>query len=149
MTQPANGSEVISSELYFELQNFYARQTQALDGGDGAGFAATFTDDGTFTHLPRGEVVNGREQIATDTQRNLDKLAEAKICRRHWFNMLVGDVDADGTIRTSFTAIVTRTDPSGTVFIEPTCEVEDIVVRRDDELRNRSRIVRTDTPKPV
>ncbi|MBV1855594.1 nuclear transport factor 2 family protein [Catellatospora tritici] len=148
MSQASDAVGAIGVDLYFELQDFYARQTQLLDGEDGVGFAATFTEDGKFVHLPRGEVVSGRHRIGVETQANLESLSRQGIARRHWFNMLVGEVGPDGVIRTRFSAIITRTDAEGSVSIEPTCEVEDVLVRDEGRLLNHSRTVRTDVPTP-
>ena len=46
-------SDVISStNLYAEVQQFYAMQMQRLDRVDAEGYAATFTDDAEFIHSP-------------------------------------------------------------------------------------------------
>nr|WP_218004124.1 nuclear transport factor 2 family protein [Nocardia araoensis] len=40
------------TELYAEVQQFYAEQMQRLDNRDIPGYAATFTEDAEFEHTP-------------------------------------------------------------------------------------------------
>ena len=45
----------VQTDLYALVQHFYARQMQALAAGRFEDYVATFTEDGSFAHLPDAE----------------------------------------------------------------------------------------------
>jgi uncharacterized protein (TIGR02246 family) len=131
-----------STDLYAEILHFYARQMQLMDGGDFAGFAKTFTEDGVFTLAGGRGVLNGRAAIAAASEA-----AEARYQGgqpRHWFDMMVADQAADGSISTTYYALVTVTGRDGSIVLEPSCVVRDTLVKRDGELLNESRRIQRD-----
>lgn len=65
--------------------------------------------------------------------------------RRHHFSMVDLEPQDDGTLHTSFYALVLLVRPGvQTPEIRSSCVVRDVLVREDDELRNRSRFVTID-----
>ena len=132
------------SDLYFELQQFYAQQMQSLDSGDAAAFAATFTPDGVFIHYPDNKV-HGRESIRSATQEGIDRNRDTGVVRRHWFGLLDLQRQDDGSVHTSYSAYTTAVDASGAVRIGPTCLVEDILVPDGEGgFLNHTRAIRRD-----
>ncbi|MGP4114340.1 nuclear transport factor 2 family protein [Streptomyces sp. 4N509B] len=141
MTEATTSPKLPSPELYVEVQQFYARQLHRLDGGDFAGFAATFTDDGVFLPAGGGELTGPAIAPAAEGAAGRFKGAQP----RHWFDMMTIEQADDGTITTTYYATVTVTSADGSVLTEPTCFVRDVLVRdADGELRNRSRAIERD-----
>ncbi|TDD73464.1 nuclear transport factor 2 family protein [Actinomadura rubrisoli] len=132
----------LSADLYVEVQTFYARQMRALDSGKLEDFAQSFTEDGVMRHVSRDDHVQGREAILAMLRAGLP--AYDGFIPRHWFDkFLIETVDAD-TVRTDYYAMVTMTDAKGTVVLQPTCVVEDELVRVDGTLLLKSRVIRRD-----
>jgi hypothetical protein len=77
----------LSTEDQLAIQQLYARYNHAIDGGDGAGWAATFTPDGVF-NSGQG-TFTGTEQIA-----GFGASLGTRMKIRHWTNNLV--LDGDG-----------------------------------------------------
>ncbi|MFC4031644.1 nuclear transport factor 2 family protein [Streptomyces polygonati] len=142
---PANRTP--SPDLYAEILHFYARQMHLMDGGDFAGFAKTFAEDGVFTLAGGRGVLEGREAI-----RAASEAAEARYRGgqpRHWFDMMIADRAADGTVATTYYALVTVTGRDGSVVLEPSCVVRDTLAERDGELLNLTRTIgRDDVDRP-
>ncbi|WP_445525826.1 nuclear transport factor 2 family protein [Streptomyces cyslabdanicus] len=59
----ASTRSAAAPEVYAEVLHFYARQMHMMDGGDFAGFAKTFVEDGVFTLAGGRRVLEGREAI--------------------------------------------------------------------------------------
>ncbi|WTW93149.1 nuclear transport factor 2 family protein [Streptomycetaceae bacterium NBC_01309] len=129
----------VSADLYVEVQMFYARQIAMLDGGDFEGFAGTFLADGVFRPAGGRAEVSGREIIAKASEAASGRFEGAQ--PRHWFDMLRVMPEADGGIRTNYYAAISVTAADGSTRWEPTCVVEDELVRTDGQLANRSRTV--------
>jgi actinorhodin biosynthesis protein ActVIA len=129
------------TDLYVEVQQFYAAQMQVLDGGDFERYAATFTEDGEFRHTPGRPAARTRAGIVADLHEFHQRFADDPVQRRHWFNMLAIDPRDDGTIATTYYALVVTTRPDRSVTIRPSCVVHDILVRENGALLNRSRRV--------
>lgn len=127
---------------YAAIQALYAQQAWDLDRGDAEGFAATFTADSAFEHLSSGEVLRGPAQIAAALRRTAE--ARRGAVYRHWFAQLWLDpVDAD-TLNARYYAIVSVTDAQGAVAWDPSCVVEDELVRAGGRWLTRRRVVRRD-----
>jgi actinorhodin biosynthesis protein ActVIA len=54
------------TELYAEIQQFYADQMQRLDNRDLTGYAETFTEDAEFEHTPSRPPTVTRAGIVSD-----------------------------------------------------------------------------------
>jgi actinorhodin biosynthesis protein ActVIA len=133
----------VTAELYVEVQCFYARQMPLLEDLRIDEFAETFTEDAVFEHVPDGWRMQGRSELVSATRMNTARYGETVF--RHWFeNRLIEVVDEE-TLNVSYTALVSLTNPDGTVGFEPSCTVRDVLVRQDGELRVLSRQLRHDT----
>jgi|SRR5882757_1264814 len=118
-------------ELYPRVQDFYARQTHLLDAGAADEWAATFTDDGVFEQSSSPEPRRGRGVIAEAFRRAAKRRADedAGAVRRHWFGMLAVSEQPDGTVHTSYYAIVLRTPPGGGApEVRLSASAEDVLV---------------------
>ncbi|MFI7219556.1 nuclear transport factor 2 family protein [Micromonospora maritima] len=130
------------TDLYVEVQHFHARQMQLLDGGDFPAYAATFTEDGEFTHTPQQPPARGRDGIVTELNRFHERFAEDPVIRRHWFNQLWLEPREDGSVQATYYALVVTTRPERNVTIAPSCVVRDVLVRDGEgNLLVRSRTV--------
>ncbi len=133
------------TELYAQVQQFYARQVHHLDERRVEPFAATFTEDGVFAHTPLEPPARGRRGIAAAVREfNERRFADSPAVRRHWFNMLAVDPQADGTVHTMFYALIITTRPGEQPVVAPSCTVRDVLVLENGELLLRSRLVEHD-----
>jgi actinorhodin biosynthesis protein ActVIA len=131
----------VPTELYVEVQQFYARQMQALDRGDFTTYSQTFTEDGEFRHTPGREPARGREAIVGDLVEFHRRYEDDPVQRRHWFNHIDVVSRPDGSLQSTVYALVVTVRPGARPDIAPSCVVYDVLVRRDGELLNRSRVV--------
>ncbi|MFI1203636.1 nuclear transport factor 2 family protein [Streptomyces sp. BHT-5-2] len=129
--------------LHAEVQHFHARQMQLMDRRDFEAFAATFTEDGEFSHTP-GQLARTRAGIVAELREFHRRFDDDPVVRRHWFDMLVVDPQQDGSLRATFYALVVDTRPGAGSRLGPSCLVTDVLVRVDGALLNRSRQVRQD-----
>ncbi|MFG1919103.1 nuclear transport factor 2 family protein [Micromonospora sp. NPDC048898] len=130
------------TDLYVEVQQFYARQMRQLDDRKLEAYAETFTEDAEFGHTPGREPARTRAGIVADLFDFHKKFENDPVQRRHWFNMIDVEPQADGSIRSTCYALVVTTRPNGTPTIAPSCVVNDILVRgADDELLTKYRRV--------
>jgi len=77
----------LSTEDQLAIQQLYARYNHAIDSGDGAGWAATFTPEGVFNSA--SGTFTGGEQLA-----GFGNSFAQRLKARHWTNNLV--LDGDG-----------------------------------------------------
>lgn len=133
-----------TTDLYSEVQQFYAGQMQKLDGGDFEGYAATFTADGEFSHTPGSKPARTRTGIIDSLHEFHRRFENDPVQRRHWFNMISLNPRSDGTIHATFYALVITTRPGGKPDMAPHCVVRDVLVRQESGLLNRSRRVEHD-----
>ncbi|MER7013311.1 nuclear transport factor 2 family protein [Saccharopolyspora sp. NPDC000359] len=131
----------VPPELYAEVLHFYARQMQALDGGDFAAYAATFTADGTFKHSPALPAAQTRKGIEQALHEFHERFANDPVQRRHYFNHVVLEQQEDGSLRSTAYALVLTTRPGGRPDVGPSCVVNDVIVRESEGLRLKSRAV--------
>jgi len=132
------------TDVYAEVQQFYARQMQLLDGGSFEAYADTFTEDGEFRHTPGRQPAKGRERIVRELYEFHERFADDPVQRRHWFNMVDLEPQDDGSIRSTVYALVITVRPDARPVLAPSCVVRDVLVRTGGELRNRSRWVEHD-----
>ncbi len=134
----------IGTDLYSEVQQFYAGQMQLLDGGAFEAYSQTFTEDGEFRHTPGREPARGRAGIVRELREFHKRFADDPVQRRHWFNMIHVEARDDGSIRSTCYALVVTTRPGDKPEIAPSCVVHDVLVRQEGALLNRSRRVEHD-----
>lgn len=133
------------TDLYTEIQQFYARQVHLLDDNAFQEFAATFTVETEFSHHPDEKPARSRAEIVNMLTRLIEtRFGNARVQRRHWFNMLAVNPRDDGTIGTTFYALVITTWPGSPPVIAPSCVAHDILVREAGQLLTRSRRVQRD-----
>ncbi len=134
-------SDVISSSnLYAEVQQFYAMQMQRLDRIDAEGYAATFTDDAEFIHTPGQPGSRTRAAITRDVYKVAEQFNTDPQQRRHWFNMVNLEPLDDTSIRSTVYCLVVKNRPGKQPeFVS--CVVNDILVRVDGELLTQYRRV--------
>jgi actinorhodin biosynthesis protein ActVIA len=135
-------SSVLSTtDLYAEVQQFYAMQMQRLDRRDIEGYAATFTEDAEFAHTPGIEPSRTRAGIIRDLHEFHRRFEADPMQRRHWFNMIYLEPQDDGSIRSTAYCLVVKIRPGQKPEIAPSCVVNDILVWMDGELLTRYRRV--------
>lgn len=139
----------VSADLYLEVQSFYAHQMPLLETRKIADFAATFTEDAVFGYVGGWEPTNGREALTAGLSRSIPALYGSSTIR-HWFEGRRVEAVGDGSLRVTQTSIVSVTDENGDVTFEPSCTVEDVLVREDDgTLRTKKRMIAHDLADPM
>ncbi|MEU0336023.1 nuclear transport factor 2 family protein [Streptomyces sp. NPDC006193] len=145
MTQPAQlPGDFVAPDLYDQVQRFYARQMHALDRGDAAAWAATFTADGTFTANAAPQPVHGRAAIRRAAEDTARDLAEKGIVRRHWLGMLDVQPRPDGTVDARSYALIVESPRNGRPDVRLSTLCEDVLVPGEDGWQVRSRTVTRD-----
>lgn len=134
------------TDLYVQIQQFYATQVQHLDALEFDEFAATFTEDGEFGHSDGTPPAKGRAEITTAlSEYQKRRYGDDPTQRRHWFDMLKVSPRPDGSIETSYYAVVLATKPGNPVAVPtPSCFVRDVLVPQDGRLLVRRRLVSPD-----
>ncbi|MBB5783201.1 nuclear transport factor 2 family protein [Nonomuraea jabiensis] len=135
--------------LYAEIQAFYARQTRLLDRGRTDEWAATFTEDGVFEEVVKGERLEGREAIAASARKRADATAAEGVQRRHWFGMLEVDHEADGRLGATYYALVMSTPTGGGLAVYLSAEAHDVLVPHHDGWLVSHRSIRHDAAGPL
>ncbi|MFC9745666.1 nuclear transport factor 2 family protein [Streptomyces niveus] len=129
-----------------EIQQFYARHMQLLDGGSARAWARTFTPDGTFAAPSMTEPVRGRADIAAGARAAVRDRAAARETHRHWVNMTLTREVADGVEAVSYVQIL-ATSHGAAPQVRLSCVMRDRLVRRDGRLLvAERRISRDDRP---
>jgi 3-phenylpropionate/cinnamic acid dioxygenase small subunit len=134
----------VSTELYQEIQHFYARQMQQLDAGLADEWAATFTEDGVFEANAHPEPSIGRAVISAAVKQAHGRLAEMQETRRHWLGMLTIDRGEDGTLFVRSYAMIVGTKKGGEPKIVFSTLCEDTLVRHEDGWQVKYRKVTRD-----
>lgn len=138
------------SELYAEVQDFYARQVRLQDGGEVEEFAATFTDDARFAHGGGAPPLRGRAEIIDAARQVNERLARDGVRRRHWFAMMSATPGEEASVRADFYALVIAIREGEPPAIEMSCAVHDVLVRDGDGgLLTRSRTIEPDGASPI
>ena len=73
----ANFSDVITVEDRLAIMDLFARQSHCIDGGDAAGWAATYAPDGSF-HSPTYKLTATGRAALTDFAENSNSGAKAR-----------------------------------------------------------------------
>ncbi|GGU77028.1 hypothetical protein GCM10010275_09520 [Streptomyces litmocidini] len=134
----------VRTEVYAQVQHFYAHQMQALDGGRFADYAATFTEDGTFQHSPGVQPAVGQDGIVAELVEFHKRFEGDPVQRRHWFNHIALEPQSDGSLRSTVYALVVTVRPGGKPEITPSCVVHDVLLVTDEGVRTRSRLITHD-----
>lgn len=139
-----SGVDDVDGGAYAQLQHFYARQMQLLDGGDTAAWARTFTLDGVFAAGGVPEPVAGRDAIAAAAGGVAAAFAAAGVQRRHWIGMLTVDRHGPDTATARCYALVLEIPVGGEVVVRRSTVCDDDLVREGGEWLVAHRVVTRD-----
>jgi hypothetical protein len=117
---------------------------QLLDDGDAEGWAATFTEDGSFAANTYPEPTVGRTALATAVRRTHAELASLGVVHRHWLGMLNVNGQDDGTVSACCYALVIATPRGDQPTIHRSTTCQDVLVPHEDGYLVRSRMVTRD-----
>ncbi|CAL9564284.1 hypothetical protein SUDANB120_04710 [Streptomyces sp. enrichment culture] len=137
-------SAAVSSELYAQVQHFYARQMQALDNGRLEEHAGTFTEDGSFALTPGTEPAVGPQAILEELRAFMKQFEGNPTQLRHHFNQIVLDPQEDGSLVSTVYALIVRTRPQEQPEIGVSIVLHDVIDTAGDRFRLRSRAVSYD-----
>lgn len=136
----------VSAELHVEVQAFYAFQLPLLEDRKIEEFVLTFTEDGSYAQVKDGWELAGRENLLAAMSTAIPYYGNKVF--RHWFDKFVIEQLSEDEISVVFRSLVSVTDETGNVVLEPSSTVEDLLVRRHGRLFTRSRVVRRDVAGP-
>jgi len=120
----------------------YARQSHAIDNGDAAVWAGTFTPDGSISSPTFGDPIVGTEALTRFAEGVYADLQAEGVRQRHWLNSV--DVDTPASTARAYLMIV-RVDAEGTPsLLRHVVITDDLAVTDTGELRVRARQVRRD-----
>jgi len=122
-----------------ELRQLYARQSHVIDGGDGPGWAGTYTVDGEFDSPSYGAPVRGRDALVAF----IAGLGPMIGRMRHWPNNLWFEyAEGGGIVTRGYMFIVAVGD--GPPKILRSSPFTDDVMRQNGAWLVRRRVVRPD-----
>jgi len=131
----AQGSLTVAD--YTEIQQLYAKYNMAIDSGDEAGWAGTFTPDGVF-----GGTTKGTDQLKAFVKGFFTKF---KGNARHWNSNLVITPTADGAKGSCYLILMDVT----TKAVVTTGIYMDSLVKTPAGWRFKERAVKGDAPPPA
>jgi hypothetical protein len=140
----SSSENTTSSDLYYQIQHFYATQLHYLDSGEIDKWVMTFTQDGVFAMNSQPQPARGRAAIGKAAGKAAEDLARRGVVQRHWLGMLALDPHPDGTVRTRSYALVTETPRGGHAALKLSAVCEDVLVQGDMGWLVRERQVRRD-----
>ena len=140
-----------TTDLYTEVQQFYARHFHLLDAGRAAEWAETFTVDGWFWPRTLPEPVRGRAALTAGVRRTHERLAEAGEQHRHWHGMVDVRPRDDGDLDVRCYALIYVIPRGEAPRLHLSCVCTDRLVREDGEWKVAERSVTRDDlhPEPV
>ncbi|MEU4884267.1 nuclear transport factor 2 family protein [Streptomyces althioticus] len=142
-TQPHSSAGFGS--LYAEIQQFYARHMQLLDGGAADEWAADFTEDASFSVPTVPAPVVGRDALAAAVRRTAESLASTGEQHRHWPGVFDVRPRRDGSVVVHSYTTVYASPRGGESRVHRVCTCTDVLVREGGRLLVRSReVIRDD-----
>lgn len=135
----------ILSEHYIELCRLYVRQAQAIDNGESAKWASTFTETGTFSSptYPESPVV-GSKALSAFASRHYENHRNAGLVGRHWSNGIdIEDKKGDVLTVNLYMLIITTHLATQTVSMRHV-SVHDIMLETGSGWRVHERLVTPD-----
>lgn len=132
---------------YVQIQHYYGRQSLAIDGGDAAGWAATFTRDGVFDSPSYPEPISGVAAL-TDFAR---RLHDTSPYLHHVITNVVVDEVTDETVavRANLLIVTTHDRTTGAARIDRITTIHDLFHRAPELLLQRRRVIRDGAPDPT
>jgi EmrB/QacA subfamily drug resistance transporter len=136
--------------LHLRVEDFYVRRLKALDRGDADAWSRTFTENGSFSTNVRVGATHGRAAIRDEVARAHAGLVQRSAHRRHWLGMLSVDERGDGTVHTSFYALVYEVAHGGVAALSASTTGESLLEQADDgRFLVREEKIRRDDLVPV
>ncbi|ATZ29844.1 nuclear transport factor 2 family protein [Streptomyces lavendulae] len=128
------GADYVPAALYAEVQQFYARQMNLLEGeaADPDAWAETFTEDAVFESAGEPEPQTGREDLRETVRAGVNHIAAQGLDFRHWFGMVGVEQRPDDTLRTRYYALAMATPQGGPLKIRGSLLCHDDLVRGED-----------------
>ncbi|NUR93171.1 MAG: nuclear transport factor 2 family protein [Nonomuraea sp.] len=126
-----------------EIQHFYARHLQLLDSGEADGWAATFTEHGSFLAPGLPEPVVGRAALAAGAKARHRQLEEAGEVHRHWHGMIAATPSGE-EVEVRCYALIIATPAGGPPRLHRSCVCEDVLVPDGEHWLIRRRRVTVD-----
>lgn len=124
------------------VTELYARQSHAIDEGDGPAWAGTFTDDGSFSSPTYGDPIVGREALTAFADGVAATVSAEGERQRHWMNSTVVDAEA-GTAR-SYLMIVRIGADEQPRLVRHVVVSDELAVTDEGQVLVRARTVRRD-----
>jgi uncharacterized protein (TIGR02246 family) len=122
----------LSVEDQLAIGQLYARQSHAIDAGDGPRWAACFAEDGRFTSPTYGAPVTGASALAAFVEAFAAAAKRDGVVRRHWTTALELEPDGEDQVAGRCYAMVLATPFGGSPRIERAVVFDDRLVRRDE-----------------
>ena len=132
-------------EVRSEIQDFYARQVQAMDNGRYDEFAETFAEECEFTPIKHQSTAYGRQAIVDKLSDFAKTMFGSGQQRRHWMSMSIVDEVEPNTYEVVSYAIVTNTKAGEPPIVHWAGDIADRLVRGDDGFKVIRREVRSDS----
>ncbi len=121
------------------LQQFYARQVQAVNAADFAAYRDTFTPDAVFTGSSLPRPVRGAEAIAEHSRLLHERRATQEVVQRHHVTMTALLDRTDGVLAARSCTMIVVTPVWGRPTIVAGVECLDEFAETDGVLRVRRR----------
>jgi 3-phenylpropionate/cinnamic acid dioxygenase small subunit len=144
--------------LYTEVERFYARQVQLLGEADLDRWALTFTEDAVFEQEAQAGRVwagnapserRGRAAIVAAARGAVAARREEAAVRRYLIGMLGLDPATDGSLRTTYRAVLLQTPRGGRAEVYMSTTGRDVLVCQEGTWRVRHRINSHDNAPPA
>ncbi|MFD2622724.1 nuclear transport factor 2 family protein [Streptomyces chumphonensis] len=136
----------VSAQVYADVQQFYARQMNLIEGSDADpdAWAETFTEDAVFEASSQERPETGRAAIRASVRAGVAHIAAQGLDFRHWFGMLDVRPQSDGSLRTRYYALAMATPAGGALGVRGSSLCHDHLVPAGGGWRVRHRSVRAD-----
>ncbi|MGW7081750.1 nuclear transport factor 2 family protein [Streptomyces sp. NPDC054866] len=147
MTVSPSDGTYVSAELYTQVQEFYARQMNLLDGGtaDPVAWSRTFTQDAVLGSNLQEAPDTGRPAVLRAMREGLEHIAaQGPVDFRHWFAMIDVQPQQDGSLRTRYYGLAMSTASGGKLQIRGHMLCRDELVRREGRWLVRHRYLEAD-----
>jgi uncharacterized protein (TIGR02246 family) len=115
---------------YAAIQQLYARQSHAVDAGDGPAWAESFAVDGVLRSPTYDGAVSGSDQLSMFAESFHAAMVREGVTRRHWITALALD-PADDVVAARCYAMVIATRQGAAPQIERSVVFRDTLAQRD------------------
>ncbi|MFV2022774.1 nuclear transport factor 2 family protein [Micromonospora sp. LOL_023] len=134
----------VAATDYVEVQHFYARHMAMLDAGEAGRWAGTFSEDAIFEEPGRLQPLQGRDAIFASAQARADRVSAEGVQFRHWVGMISVTAGPAGALHAHYYALVLAVPRGGPVEVRASVDCRDVLVRQNDELLVRHRLLSVD-----